>query len=1218
MSGGLLAGNNEKEASAHKWMKSRKQGFIENKGQFADEKGKVISDVLYNTSLNGVQIYLTKQGLTYLFVEKKEEEENPDGEKKTIPHRWNRVTMNLKDATIAPSAVSKLDPLPNGFTGYYLPQCPDGILNLSEYGKLIVKNVYPGIDWVLYSGEVGFKYDFIVHPGADAGKIRMQFDGAKKLKLTKDKQYLRIITSLGELKEGPVKSFESEGRASVFSSYAIEGNTVFFKVGTAAGKTNAIIIDPPLLLVWATYYAGDGLDGIEDITEDSSGNIFITGYSDSKVLPTQMVPGAYYNGTLSLGGTLSDLFLLKFTSNGVLLWATYYGGGGDEHGTSLAIDQNDNIYLTGYTTSPNFPTQVLVGAYNVGVGGGGGFGYEDSFIIKFNSSGARLWATFFGGNYATHAMSVVTDASNNLFLTGFTNCDTGFPIQNSAGAFNQATKLGPVGPPYTKDIFIAKFDPAGLLLWSTYYGGAANDYAVKMCVAPSGNIFITGNTASADFKTQDPGSAYMDITLNGTKDAYILEFSNAGALIWSTYIGGNTYDMGDAIHCLPNGDVYVGGETNSTDLTTLNPLNGAYYQPAPSGNFDLFFTRFSSVRTMLWSTYFGGTSNDGASSVNSNINNGDYCYDKLGISSDPSGNIYFSGTTPGNGFPLYDPADGTYFNSTSTPYSKVFILRFDASNVQTWGTYGPNSASGWAEALLYSASSSSLYTVGEAVTFTNVNPGGGAFQGNSGLKDDAYVWRFSASICNTPTVTVSSTTPAKCFGSNDGAASLSATGGVSPYRYNWSNAKTGSIRTNLAAGKYIVTVLDAAGCAATATLTITQPQAIVVGVTSFSTSCGRSDGKAMITASGGTPSYHYKWFDGSSLTSISFLSQGTYSVTITDLNNCSINQSVIINNIPGPNLTFTVINVTCFGAADGTAGVAATGGFGAPYIYNWLPSGGSLASANSLNPGNYTVTVTDANACTAIQNISITEPLPLQVTITLSFSCVSGSSAQASASGGTSPYIYQWSNGTGGAQNLNLIPQVYSVTVTDGNACMMTNTVNVISTASLSISLNNDTTILQGETVTLHATVAGSGIVYEWSPVTGLNCINCPDPVASPMQTTTYCINITDVNTCTITSCVTITVDKNCGDIFVPTAFSPNDDVENDRECVFGKCLKSFILNIYDRWGNKVFTTSDVTVCWDGKYKGKVLNSAIFVYHLTAVLYNDEVVTKSGNISLVK
>ena len=228
-------------------------------------------------------------------------------------------------------------------------------------------------------------------------------------------------------------------------------------------------------------------------------------------------------------------------------------------------------------------------------------------------------------------------------------------------------------------------------------------------------------------------------------------------------------------------------------------------------------------------------------------------------------------------------------------------------------------------------------------------------------------------------------------------------------------------------------------------------------------------------------------------------------------------------------------------------------------------------------------------------------------------------SATVSVSGGNSPYTYLWNPGDQTTQTVTgLSAGNYTVTVTDAVNASFTQTVSIVQPAPISITISsNPTVIIIGQSTAL---TAGGGATYQWTPSTSLSCSTCANPVATPSVTTTYCVLVTDGNSCSDSTCITITVDVPCGTLFIPTAFSPNDDGENDAACVLGGCIKLFHLTIYDRWGEKVFETtdSDKDRCWNGIYKGKPLASDVFCYSLQATFTDESEISQKGNISLLK
>lgn len=180
--------------------------------------------------------------------------------------------------------------------------------------------------------------------------------------------------------------------------------------------------------------------------------------------------------------------------------------------------------------------------------------------------------------------------------------------------------------------------------------------------------------------------------------------------------------------------------------------------------------------------------------------------------------------------------------------------------------------------------------------------------------------------------------------------------------------------------------------------------------------------------------------------------------------------------------------------------------------------------------------------------------------------------------------------------------------------CGDSDTITIDVNSNPIIILSPNVTISYGSSTELVASGGGS---YNWSPPTDLTCTNCDITNASPLETTTYCVEVS-LNSCVDTACVTVTIDLDCGEVYIPNAFSPNGDTENDLVCVFGNCIASMNLVIYDRWGEKVFESTSTDVCWDGNYRNKPLNSGVYVYVFNGTLISGEEISKKGNISLFK
>ncbi|HEX8515143.1 MAG TPA: gliding motility-associated C-terminal domain-containing protein [Bacteroidia bacterium] len=492
----------------------------------------------------------------------------------------------------------------------------------------------------------------------------------------------------------------------------------------------------------------------------------------------------------------------------------------------------------------------------------------------------------------------------------------------------------------------------------------------------------------------------------------------------------------------------------------------------------------------------------------------------------------------------------------------------------------------------------------------------------------------TASVSNSggATTTISSQVNVSCLGGTNGSATASTAGGTAPYDYVWTGS-TGTLQTTnnitvpntltgIPAGTYTVTVTDNGNCISTASVTITQPStgiALVVS-SSVNTTCGLNNGSASISATGGSPGYSYNWLPaGGNAPSASALAPGTYTVTATDLGNCTSSVNVTIAPSTGVTASVSTTNVSCNGNSNGTATVTPSGGTGT-YAYSWSPGGAAAATVNGLAQGTYTVTVTSGSCSNTATGI-ITQPPAIQLNVsTTPATCANpDGSASVSASGGNGVLSPVWSNSSATATISNIAAGSYTVTVTDANSCSQTAVAAVLSTGSITAAVSPDVTIMLGESTTL---TASGGQTYLWGPAPGLSCTACAVTTAAPAESTTYCVTA-DSATCKDTACVRVNIEIPCPtnkDLAVPNAFSPNGDSRNDIFCLQGwsNCIQSFTIYIYDRWGEKVFESSDASFCWDGTYRGKALDPAVFVYFINATFTNSTKVDAKGNISLIR
>ncbi len=386
----------------------------------------------------------------------------------------------------------------------------------------------------------------------------------------------------------------------------------------------------------------------------------------------------------------------------------------------------------------------------------------------------------------------------------------------------------------------------------------------------------------------------------------------------------------------------------------------------------------------------------------------------------------------------------------------------------------------------------------------------------------------SVSVNNTgaPSVSLVSSNNVSCNGGANGSAVVTVTGGTLPYAsYLWSNGATDTLINNVAANNYSITITDALGCQATLSINIIQPTVLIASIigTTLPTCYGLANGTASVNANGGSPNYFYSWSNGANSSTAINLIAGTYSVTVTDLKGCT---SVATANVSQPSQVSGIIssytNTTCNGGSDGSATVAPSGGTPG-YTYLWS-DGSSTATATNLSAGNYVVTITDSNSCTAIANTTINQPANLQVNIpTISpVNCFGGSDglANASTSGGTGPYTYIWSNGVLISSNSGLIAGSYQVTATDSHGCTGTNSVIITEPSQLVASANTISTVscFGGSNGSASASAVGGSPTYSYHWFNGSSNAN-----TGGLSAGAHSVTITDINFCTSIATVTIT-----------------------------------------------------------------------------------------------
>ncbi|MBI2269346.1 MAG: SBBP repeat-containing protein [Bacteroidetes bacterium] len=922
-----------------------------------------------------------------------------------------------------------------------------------------------------------------------------------------------------------------------------------------AGVLDAYLLqlNPAGMRLWATYYGGTDKDFSGDLASDGN-NVYL--YGETKSLNGISTAGSFQSAFVGV----QDVFVVKFAANGNRIWASYVGGSNYDWEGRIACDISGNIYLTGCTWSTNFPTFA---GHQMALAGGG----QDAFLFKFNPAGARLWATYYGGsgtndNYAGSTSyrtngaggAVACDKSGNVYISGCTSS----PNNIATGGAYQTALAGS-----STNAFLVKFNSTGTRQWGTYFG-SGGEWISDISTDSNSNIYIFGEME--DNCVARSSCAYQPNCGNaaGGEDEFIAKFSTTGSYLCTTNLGGDgeedLEEGGVGISIFGN-YLYVAGSTAGPAWPAMLGF------PVTSGAFQTDFGGGGGA------SYGGGDAYIAQLCIN-------ICEAKvLGLNFTPSPSKVCAGVpitfTPvvNNScdttgykfqwtFPGGNPSSSTAVKpvvtySASGNYTAKLVLTTICKkdsitkvlsscvctvmanagvtahvtcNGNKLGSATATVSSGSGGPYIYNWSNGQTSSVATGLTVGNYTVT---------VIDGACSASSMVTIVDQSTLKIAKTsTNISCPSSSGAVATVTPSGGVSPYSYSWSNGWGGTNSIGgLAAGGYTVTITESNGCTATSTFNITGSTPFVSAAFTISPSGTVCVGTAVnfintgnVTGSKWGASYT-TWLispitpanvSGSTVDfSYTFLTAGTYNITHdidTMVGNgvcySRITQVVKVVNCNGPIITTTGSSV-CPGSC---ATVTSSGSGGtAPYTYSWSTG----ATTQNIAPcpvstTTYTVTVRDAGGNTSTSTAVVTVNPAVTVTTTATnISCNGGTngSAAAAVGGGSFPYVYTWSTGATTSQISNLTSQIYTVTVTDSKGCVATSTASIISPLALTGQFTKGTAncINCGckEWILVNATGGTSPYSYTWPDGYTNRYKNrlCPN---------SYFVNIKDKNGCSV------------------------------------------------------------------------------------------------------
>jgi hypothetical protein len=575
--------------------------------------------------------------------------------------------------------------------------------NVPTYAKVKYEGIYPGVDSIFYGNQRQLEHDFVVAPGADASRIAFRLEGSKKVSLDAEGN-LDITVAGGEvqLQKPLIYQEGSSGRREVPGGYVLMGaREVAFKVG-AYDPAKPLVIDP--VLEYSTYLGGSSSDFAISIAVDSSGDAYVTGYTQSDNFPT--TAGAFQTSLTASAGN-ANAFVTKLNSSGsALVYSTYLGGNNGDGAFGIAVDPSGNAYVTGFTGSSDFPTTPGVFQTTLATGSTNGF------VTKLNPTGSALvYSTYLGGNVFDNGERITVDSAGNAYVSGYAS-SSDFPT--TPGAFQTTLATG------STNGFVTKLNPtASALVYSTYLGGNAFDVAVGIAVDSSGDAYVTGVAFSSNFPTTAGAFQTSFGATAGYSNAFVTKLNRTGsALVYSTYLGGTGSDHGDGMAVDSSGNAYVSGFAQSANF----PTAAGAFQTALAGSQNAFVTKLNpGGSALLYSTYLGGSSSDYA--------------DCLAI--DPSGNAYVSGFAQSANFPTTAGA----FQTALAGSQNAFVTELNPSaSALVYSTYlgGSDKDQGYGIAV---DSLGNAYVTGYTQS-TNFPATAGAFQRSLAGSENAFVAKF--------------------------------------------------------------------------------------------------------------------------------------------------------------------------------------------------------------------------------------------------------------------------------------------------------------------------------------------------------------------------------------------------------------------------------------------------------------------------------------------
>ncbi len=1059
------------------------------------------------------------------------------------------------------------------------------------------KGLYPGVDMHLSSQNSNLKYEFQVAPGADAGQIKLKFEGADGIRIKNGS--LLIHTTVGDVQELQPYAYQyaEGGQKKVACRYRLRDNTISYELTDDYDHSKLLIIDPTV--VFATFSGSTADNWGFTATYDAQGNFYAGGLANPVDVPGTFptTPGAFQSvfggGVTDFTNTnpdhgsdyTSDITIMKFNPTGTTkIYATYLGGNDNDQPHSMIVDAAQNLIVAGRSFSTNFP--VTASGYDQTANGKG-----DIIVTKFNAGGtALLGSTYIGGsaddgvnfdgreplfgnlkhNYGDDARSeVLIDNANNVYVTASTK-STDFPV--TANAF-QSANAG------AQDGVIFKLNATlSTLIWSTYIGGSNDDAGYVLALdGTQANLYVAGGTQSANFPAV--GGGWRPAYQGGSADGYILKFTNSGnyPLTKSTFIGTGDYDQCYGVQVDFDNNVYAMGQTLGG---TFPVTSGVYSNP---GSSQFIIKMNPNLTTNIYSTVFGS-----GTSTSTNIS-------PVAFLVDTCQNVYISGWGGNLGFPY--PGVGTTNNMPLSTINTPAQSTTDGSDFYFF-VLGKNGQS-----FLYGSYFGGTGPVGEHVD-----------GGTSRFDKNGVIYQ---AIC----------------GGCGGSSNFPTTPG------SWSVTNS-SANCNLIALK-IAFNLGAVDAGANASPNAKGCPPFTVQFTNTSVNA---------------TTYTWDFKDGSPVSNLptpqhTFTNVGTYRVKLTAFNPdaCTTTDSAFLTIVVDSTRVhsgFTyAVKDSCWPYTvlfNNTSSYSSTPGSQGFTKFIWLF--GDNTSYTGVTPplhsypngGTFTVSLIqrDTTACNS--------PDTSRQTFTLNSSSVAANFNAIDSLCEGAPVVFSntsqnaktnsWDFGDSTTSNVASPAHIYKkpgtytvkLVVKNPDACnkvdSLTKSVTVREAPTADFTFS-PTVPIPNSPIDFHNTSLNA-IDYTWSFGDNTNSTEVnPSHLYRKKGTYTVCLEARNRG-CRDTVCHGVVADVQTG-AELPTAFSPNGDGSNDIFYVRGGAIETSTLRVFNRWGQVVFESenappNDPKYGWDGTYKGKAQEVEVYGWVLTVSFIDGTTAQRKGNVTLLR